>query len=63
LHLLAAILVIVLFIMQLLRLESALPIVVLFIACLTSLVASLVVFILDINLSLTALEHEIQIEG
>ena len=60
--LLAAILVIGLFFMQLLRLDAALPIVILFIACLISLVASLVVFIMDINLSLTALEHEIEVE-
>lgn len=60
--LLAAMLVIALFLLQLLRLEAALVIIILFIACLASLIGSLAVFIMDINVSLTALEHEIEIE-
>ncbi len=58
--LLAAILVITLFLTALLQWEAAPLIAVLFIACMASLIASLIVFIRDINLSLAALELEVQ---
>jgi hypothetical protein len=59
--LLAALLIIGLFITALNRVEDATLIVVLFAGCLGSLIASLAVFIYDINLSLAALELEVRI--
>jgi Protein of unknown function (DUF2721) len=61
--LLAALLVISLFLGALFRLGIAVLLVLLFIMCLMCLVASLVLFILDINLSLKALWLEIPAEG
>jgi Protein of unknown function (DUF2721) len=61
--LLAAVLIIVLFVAALLRLDAGLLIVMLFIACMASLIVSLIIFIEDINLSLKALELEIQSEN
>ncbi|MGD0351827.1 MAG: DUF2721 domain-containing protein [Verrucomicrobiota bacterium] len=58
--LLAAALIIVLFVMALLRLEHGLLVSLLFIACMISLFASLVAFICDINLSLRALKLELK---
>ena len=58
--LLAALLIITLFMAALLRLESAIVPVVLFITCLASLIGSLGFFIWDINVSLAALELEIK---
>jgi len=58
--LLAAALIIVLFVMALLRLEHGLLVSLLFIACMISLFASLVAFICDINLSLHALKLELE---
>ncbi len=58
--LLAAILIITLFMAALLHEEGALLMVVLFIACMGSLIGSLIVFIMDIYVSLEALEHEIE---
>lgn len=57
--LLAALLIIVLFVTALLRLEIAGAIVALFISCMLSLTASLVVFVKDLNLSLVALKLEV----
>jgi len=57
--LLAAALVIVLFVSALLGLQITLLVATLFIACLCSMIASLVYFILDIDMSLRALETEI----
>jgi hypothetical protein len=57
--LLAAILVIVLFLTAVLRLESAWLISALFIACMVSLIGSLVEFIRDVNQSLSALKLEL----
>jgi hypothetical protein len=57
--LLAALLIIGLFITALIRAENASVIAVLFVGCMGSLIASLAVFIYDINLSLTALDVEV----
>lgn len=57
--LLAALLIIVLFVTALARLEGGFVIVVLFICCLVSLILSLVAFIRDIQLSLHALRLEL----
>lgn len=58
--LLAAVLIIVLFVTALARLEAAFFIVVLFICCLASLIVSLAAFIRDIQLSLHALRLELR---
>lgn len=58
--LLASVMIIVLFLAALLHLDAAVLIVLLFTACMGSLIASLVVFLRDINLSLSALELQIQ---
>ena len=57
--LLAAILVIVLFLTALLKLEDAWLITALFVGCMLSLIGSLIAFIRDINLSLVALRLEL----
>src|SRR3954451_6685402 len=57
--LLAAVLVIALFLAALFRWEIAGIVVVIFVGCMGSLIASLVVFIADINLSLSALKLEV----
>jgi Protein of unknown function (DUF2721) len=57
--LLAAVLIIVLFVTALLKLEAGLMICLLFIACLLSLIASLIAFLRDIHLSLLALKLEL----
>lgn len=57
--LLAACLIISLFIAALMDWEIGLLVAVLFIACMSSLIGSLIVFIGDINVSLTALKLEI----
>ena len=57
--LLAALLIITLFLTALFKLELAALLIFLFVACLACLIASLVVFILDINVSLAALKLEI----
>jgi|SRR4051812_33670558 hypothetical protein len=49
--LLAAVLIIVLFVGALLKLEIAITVVTIFISCLTALIASLIVFIRDVDLS------------
>ncbi|MBC8001622.1 MAG: DUF2721 domain-containing protein [Opitutaceae bacterium] len=61
--LLAAILVIVLFLAALMGWEVAGLLVAIFIACLLALTASLILFLLDINVSLTALKLEIADTG
>ena len=58
--LLAAALIIALFMTALLRSEQAVLLSVIFIACMISLFASLVAFICDINLSLHALKLELE---
>jgi hypothetical protein len=60
--LLAAVLIIVLFVTALARLEGGFMIVVLFICCLVSLILSLAAFIRDIQLSLHALRLELNHE-
>jgi hypothetical protein len=57
--LLCALLVIVLFLAALLSHNAVLPIAMLFIGAMASLSLSLVLFIMDVNLSLAALEHEL----
>ena len=57
--LMAAILIIVLFITVLLHLEAALLIIALFIGCMLSLIGSLIAFINDVNQTLIALRVEI----
>ena len=57
--LLAAALVVVLFLAALLRWENVWLVSLIFIACMVSLIASLVAFIRDINLSLRALKLEL----
>lgn len=61
--LLTAMLIITLFVGALLRLALGPEIVVLFVAAMLSLILGLLLFIADINLSLTALRHEIPEEG
>jgi Protein of unknown function (DUF2721) len=60
--LMAALLVIVIFLSACLGLNSMLPAVAIFILCLTSLIVALISFIQDINLSLAALHTELGIE-
>jgi hypothetical protein len=60
--LLAALLTIVLFAGVLLSLQISDALILLFVACMASVIASLVFFLRDINLSLQALAHELQIE-
>lgn len=60
--LLAAVLIIVLFVAALTKLEAGFPIVLLFICCLVSLIISLLAFIRDIQLSLHALKLELGTE-
>lgn len=61
--LLAAVLIIVLFLAALLRLEVGVLVIILFVGCLGSLIGSLVAFIGDVNLSLSALKLEIGSDG
>ncbi len=56
----AAVLIITLFLTVLMKLELAVVISLLFICCLVSLIVSLVAFIMDIRLSLQALEMEME---
>ena len=58
--LLAAVLIIVLFVTALAKLEAGLVIVLLFVCCMISLIVSLVAFIRDIQLSLHALRLELE---
>lgn len=61
--LLAAFLVIALFLVALLNLEGTFLIIILFISCMVSLILGLILFILDVNLSLSALQLEIDAEA
>src|ERR1043165_5387783 len=61
--LLAALLIITLFRAAWMQLTSPLPVVGLFVACLAALIGSLIFFLLDINLSLAALELETKPQG
>lgn len=61
--LMAAILVIYLFLSAYLRSDAVLPGVILFVLCLTSLIVSVISFLQDINLSLVALHLELASEG
>ncbi|MCX8091565.1 MAG: DUF2721 domain-containing protein [Verrucomicrobiae bacterium] len=58
--LLAAVLIIVLFLTALMQWDHGLPVSLIFIACMGSLIASLVTFIYDIHLSLVALKLELE---
>ena len=60
--LLAALLVIALFLFELMSIEAAKLVIVLFILCLGSLIVGLVYFLADINLGLSALKIEIDVE-
>ena len=60
--LLAALLIIVLFMAALLRLELGVLVMLIFVGCIGSLIGSLVAFLGDINLSLSALKLEISSE-
>jgi Protein of unknown function (DUF2721) len=61
--LLAALLIIVLFLTALLGLELAMAVSGLFMACMASLIASIFIFLRDINLSLAALKLELRSKG
>ena len=61
--LLAGLLIISLFLTALLHLEAALPVSLCFILCMTALIASLIVFLLDLQMSLTALRVELAQAG
>jgi hypothetical protein len=61
--LLAAVLIIVIFMSALFGFSSAAPVVGLFASCLAALIASLVLFIRDVNLSLKALRLEVGADG
>ena len=61
--LLAALLIIALFLVALLDLEAASLIIVLFISCMVSLIMGLIVFIVDVNVSLSALKVETDVEN
>jgi len=61
--LLAAVLIIALFLVALLKLSAVLLIIVLFSACMISLILGLIVFLIDVNVSLSALKLEIDGEG
>jgi hypothetical protein len=61
--LLAAVLVITIFVAALLRIGTALPIILLFIACMLCLIGSLLLFIRDVNLSLRALRLDVAAAG
>ncbi len=61
--LLAAVLIIVLFVSTLIGLSLAAPVVGLFASCLASLIGSLVLFIRDVNFSLKALRLEVGAAG
>jgi hypothetical protein len=61
--LLAGLLIISLFLAALLQVEAALPVTLCFILCMASLIASLVVFLLDLQVSLTALRVELTQAG
>ena len=58
--LLAAVLILVLFLTALFQWKAVMPVSLVFIACMATLVASLVGFIYDINLSLAALKLELK---
>ncbi len=59
--LLAAVLIIVIFVSELLKLEIAIIVVAIFVACLLAVIGSLIYFIRDIDLSLRALAMELSI--
>jgi hypothetical protein len=59
--LLAALLIIFLFLISILDLEIAWPISILFSGCMVSLILSLIYFMVDINISLTALKLEVSV--
>ncbi len=57
--LLAAVLIILLFLTALIGYDSSVVVITLFIVCMTSLIASLVIFLKDINASLSAFKLEV----
>ena len=60
--LLAATLVITLFMIELIAFNNAMPVIVIFIACMVSLIFALIAFLIDINMSLSALKLEVDID-
>ncbi len=60
--LLAAVLIIALFLVALLNLHAVYLIIILFTACMISLILGLVVFIVDVNVSLSALKLEVDVK-
>ena len=60
--LLAATLVITLFMIELVSFDNAMPVIVIFIACMVSLIFALIAFLIDINMSLSALKLEVDID-
>jgi len=61
--LLAAVLIIILFLTALFRIELAVVLILVFIACLLALIGSLVLFLRDVNLSLVALKLELDVSS
>ena len=61
--LIAAVLIIVLFLLTYLRLDATFPGVALFVLCLSSLIIALVTFLQDIHVSLVALDMELEREA
>ena len=61
--LLAAVLIIALFLVALLKLSAVLLIIILFSACMIFLILGLIAFLIDVNVSLSALKLEIDGEG
>lgn len=60
--LLAAFLIIALFLVALLGLQTTLLIIILFVLCMACLILSLIFFIMDVNVSLAALKLEIDVD-
>ena len=60
--LLAAVLIIALFLVALLNLHAVSLIIILFTACMISLILGLIVFLIDVNVSLSALKLEVDVK-
>src|SRR5688572_14091701 len=58
----AAVLIIILFLIILLKVEISVVIIMLFFGCILCLISSIIFFIIDINVSLTALKLEIELQ-
>jgi len=61
--LLAAVLIIALFLVALLNLHAVSLIIILFTACMFSLILGLIVFLIDVNVSLSALKLEVNVKS